>query len=44
MQHRNTGYCRLPAIYMKETEESREQNSPEVYKNEEQDTESIGIK
>ena len=33
MQHRNTEYCRLPAIYMKETEESRERNSPEVYEN-----------
>ena len=39
MQHRNTEYCRLPAIYMKETEESRERNSPEVYKNGGRDTE-----
>lgn len=34
MQHRNTEYCRLQAIYMNETEESREWNGPEVYKNE----------
>ena len=42
MQHRNTEYCRLPAIYMKETEESQEPNSPEVssYKNEWRNTET----
>ena len=34
MEHINTEYCQMPVNYMNETQESRERNGPEVYKNE----------